>query len=199
MEKITKKSQDQVIQLQNSYQVALQDYQAAQNRVMGHLPVQEQLEQQTQKRVQQKKERSILPAPIAGTVVTQDLYALKGRVLQKGDEVLEITDPKQLVAVIEVKQEDRDLIEQGALVTFYPPEPKLKEFTTKIETIVTILEPDEQLNRSVLQVVAKVGSEQDDLQPGARVYAKIESPEQITLGQQAWRQILNLFKVRKYA
>jgi biotin carboxyl carrier protein len=194
-----KRSQDQVIQLQNSYRVALQDYQAAQNLVMGRVPVQEQLEQQTDKRVQQEQERGILSAPIAGTVVTQDLYALKGRGLQKGDEVLEITDPKQLVAVIEVKQEDRDLVEEGALVTFYPPEPKLKEFTTEIETIVTVLEPDAQLNRSVLRVVAKVGSERDDLQPGARVYAKIASPEQITLGQQAWRQVLNLFKVRKYS
>lgn len=108
-------------------------------------------------------------------------------------------DRSQLVAVIDAIQENHDLVQVGALVTFNPPEPEFPSFTTEITKIVTVLTANEQLNKSIVRVVAQIESETEELKPGAKVYARIESPEQITLGQQAWRQILNLFKVRKYS
>jgi multidrug efflux pump subunit AcrA (membrane-fusion protein) len=189
-----KQRYDRVVQLRNSYQVARQDYQAAQDLVINRMPMQQQLQQQLVQREEREQERAVLAAPIAGTVVTQELHKLVGRVIQTGDEVLAIVDPQQLRVRMEIKQEDRKLIGEGAMVTFSLPEAQLMEFTGTIEEIGTVVERDPQLNRSLIPVIAIAHDQPDGLQPGARVYATIESPETMTLGQQAWRQILNLFR-----
>ncbi|MDB9494561.1 HlyD family efflux transporter periplasmic adaptor subunit [Spirulina major CS-329] len=194
MEDEWKQHYDRVVQLRNSYQVARQDYQAAQNLVANRMPMQQQLHQQLLKREQREQERAVLAAPMSGTVVTQDLHKLAGRVVREGDEVLDIVDPQQLRIRMQVKQEDRLLIKEGAVVTFSLPEQELQTFTGTIEQIGTVVERDEQLNRSLTPVIAIATDQPDGLQPGARVYAKIESPKKMTLGQQAWRQILTLFR-----
>ncbi|MEM9540289.1 MAG: hypothetical protein AAGA60_12415 [Cyanobacteria bacterium P01_E01_bin.42] len=58
---------------------------------------------------------------------------------------------------------------------------------------------DEQLQKSTLQVRALIDSPEGKLQPNAKVYATIKPSQKIPLYEQARREILNLFKFRKYS
>ena len=190
--------QDELTRLSRLSAVMRQEYEASKTFALSQLPVQKQLESRLERRRAKSDENEVLLAPLAGTVTTRDLYALKGKTMQPGDAVLEIAQTSKLVAVIEVRQEDRDLVKEGARVKFSPPEPGLPSFETHIREIVSVLDKDEQLDKSILQVIAVI-EQAGQLQPGAKVYAKIESPHAISLGERVRREFLNLFKVRKYS
>ncbi|MBP0020560.1 MAG: HlyD family efflux transporter periplasmic adaptor subunit [Cyanobacteria bacterium SBLK] len=190
---------DELNRLQTSLSVARQEYNSAQVLVRSRQPIETQIQQEIEKRAYQKQEHYILRAPIDGTVVTPDIFSLKGKFLQAGELVMEIADTSQLVAAIEVRQEDRDLVKAGSEVKFKPLEPGLPSFTTTIKEIVTVLERNEQLQKSTLQVTALIDSTEGKLQPNAKVYAKIKSPHKIPLYEQARREMLNLLKFRKYS
>jgi hypothetical protein len=61
------------------------------------------------------------------------------------------------------------------------------------------MERNEQLERSMLPVIALVKANDRKLQPGAKMYAKIKSPKKIPLYEQVRRELLNLLKIRKYS
>lgn len=191
--------QDEMNRLQTSVLVAQQDYESAKILFERRQPVTQQVEDNHKKILTLHKNNTVLRSPLDGIVVTPDLYLLEGKTLPEGEAVLEIADTSQLVAVIEVRQEDRDLIQAGAIVKFNPPEPGLKSFTTEIREILSVLERDEQLGKSTVRVIADIDTTDKNLQPGAKVYARIESPQKIPLYEQARRELLNLFKVRKYS
>ncbi|MBP0021643.1 MAG: efflux RND transporter periplasmic adaptor subunit [Cyanobacteria bacterium SBLK] len=190
--------QDELNRLSRVSATAEREYEAAKTFALSQIPVQKQLEKRLEKRQTKSNENEVLLAPLAGTVTTQDLYALKGKMMQPGDAVLEIAQTSKLVAIIEVRQEDRDLVKEGATVKFSPPEPGLPSFETQIREIVSVLAKDEQLDKSILQVIAVI-EQGGQLQPGAKVYAKIASPYTISLAERVRREFLNLFKVRKYS
>lgn len=190
---------DELNRLQTSLSVARQEYHSAQVLIQSRQPIELQIQQELEKRASQKQEHYIIRSTIDGTIMTQDLFALKGKALQTGEVVMEIADTSQLIAIIEVRQEDRDLVKAGSEVKFKPLEPGLPSFTTTIKEIVTVLERDEQLQKSILQVTALIDSTEGKLQPNAKVYATIEPPHKITLYERARREILNLFKFRKYS
>lgn len=190
------RGQEQLAQLQNNSQVAMQEYQAAQNAVNSRLPMEDAFDQKISELEDRREQEKVIVSPIAGKVITKDRSLLKGRVLQKGEELLEIADTKRLIAEIEVTQEDRDLVQEGADVKLNPPEFSISPVETKITKIIDVIELDENLKKSMVTVKAEIDNTLGQLQPGAKMYARIESPEKITLGQQAWRQIVNLLKIR---
>lgn len=190
---------DELNRLQTSLTVAQQEYNSAQVLVQSHKPIQTQIQQELDKRAQKKQEHHIIRTAIDGVVTTPDLFALKGKALQAGELVMEIADTSQLLAVLEVRQEDRDLVKAGSEVKIKPLEPGLPSFTTTIKEIVTVLDRNEQLQKSTLQVTALIDSTAGTLQPNAKVYATIKSPRKIPLYEQARRELLNLFKFRKYS
>ncbi|MBW4650640.1 MAG: efflux RND transporter periplasmic adaptor subunit [Kastovskya adunca ATA6-11-RM4] len=191
-----KARQDEYDRLVAQRRVAEQESMAARTSVTSQLPLVETLHKELAKRQNRQTQNQVLRAPKSGTVITQNLYPLKGKTLQKGEAVLEIADPSKLVAVIEVRQEDADLVKAGAIVKFNPPEPGLPSFTTQIKQVVTVLERDKMQQKSMLQVIAVIDSQGNQLKPGAKVYAKIASPEPIPLYEKCRREFFNLFKVR---
>jgi len=194
-----KLKQEEVQRLQAQVATAQQEVQSAKVLLTRRQPIQNRVKQELERRSARQEQNSWLRAPVSGVVVSRDLYAIAGKTMQPGEAVLEIADPSQLVAVIEVRQEDRDLVKAGAIVKFNPPEPGLPSFTTTIQEIVTVLEKDEQLDKSTVLVTAIIETSGKDLQPGAKMYARIESPRKIPLYEQVRRELLNLFKVRKYS
>jgi multidrug resistance efflux pump len=191
--------QDELNRLQTSLFVAQQDYESAQTIFQSRQPLNKKVQERVEKRLIRYKKNTVLRSPLDGVVVTQNLYLLEGKTLPEGEAILEIADTSKLVAVIEVRQEDRDLIQAGAIVKFNPPEPGLASFRTQIKEIISVLEKDEQLQKSTVNVIATIDSTDKNLQPGAKVYARIESPQKIPLYEQVRRELLNLFKVRKYS
>ncbi|MFP4006838.1 MAG: HlyD family secretion protein [Spirulinaceae cyanobacterium] len=191
--------QDEMNRLQTSVLVAQQDVESAKILFERRQPLMQKVAEKQEKDIIRQKNNTVLRSPLDGIVVTPDLYLLEGKTLPEGEAVLEIADTSQLVAVIEVRQEDRDLIQAGAIVKFNPPEPGLPSFTTQIKEIISVLERDEQLGKSTVRVIADIDTTNKDLQPGAKVYARIESPQKIPLYEQARREFLNLFKIRKYS
>ncbi|MEC4805779.1 MAG: HlyD family efflux transporter periplasmic adaptor subunit [Jaaginema sp. PMC 1079.18] len=190
---------DEMNRLQTAVLVAQQEVESAKVLFQRRQPVTKQVIDNQKKILTRHKQNTVLRSPIAGTVVTPDLYLLQGKTLPEGEAILEVADTSQLVAVIEVRQEDRDLIQAGAIVKFNPPEPGLPSFTTEIKDIISVLERNEQLGKSTVRVIADIDTTNKNLQPEAKVYARIESPRKIPLYEQARRELLNLFKVRKYS
>ena len=191
--------QEELNHLQTSTVVAQQELATAQTQIQTQAPILQKVKQQRDKKNQKQANSQVIRANQAGKIISQNLYALEGKTLEPGEPILEIAQPDQLVAVIEVRQEEADLVKEGAIVTFNPLEPGYESFTTNIEEIIDVLEQDEQLKKSTLQVIAQIETEGSQLKPGAKLFAKIQSPQQIRLYQKVWREFLNLFKIRKYA
>ncbi|MGB3693164.1 MAG: efflux RND transporter periplasmic adaptor subunit [Spirulinaceae cyanobacterium] len=191
--------QEELSRLETNTVVATEELAAAQTNLQQQQPILKQVQKEQKRREEQISEQKVLRTSKAGKVITPDLYTLQGKTLEKGEPVLEIADSSELIAVIEVRQEEADLVTEGAIVTFSPVEPGLKSFTTEIEEIEPVLERDEQLSKSIQPVKARVGSQNSDFKPGAKVFAKIKSTETIPLYQLAWREVLNLFKIRRYS
>ena len=190
--------QEELSRLETNTVLATEELAAAQTNLQQQQPILKQVQKEQKRREEQISEQKVLRTSKAGKVITPDLYTLQGKTLEKGEPVLEVADSSELIAVIEVRQEEADLVTEGAIVTFSPVEPGLKSFTTEIEEIEPVLERDEQLSKSILPVKARVSSQNSDLKAGAKVFAKIKSTETIPLYQLAWREVLNLFKIRKY-
>ncbi|MGB5967898.1 MAG: efflux RND transporter periplasmic adaptor subunit [Spirulinaceae cyanobacterium] len=191
--------QEELNHLQTSTVVAQQELATAQTQIKTQAPILQKVKQQRDKKNELQANSQVIRATQEGKIISQNLYALEGKTLEPGEPILEIAQPQQLVAVIEVRQEEADLIKEGAIVTFNPLEPGYESFTTDIEEIIDVLEVDEQLKKSTLQVIAQVETKGSELKPGAKVFAKIKSPQQIRLYQKVWREFLNLFKIRKYS
>ncbi|MGB3694945.1 MAG: HlyD family efflux transporter periplasmic adaptor subunit [Spirulinaceae cyanobacterium] len=191
--------QEELNHLQTATVIAQQELATAQTQIKTQAPILQKVKQQRDKKNELQANSQVIRASQGGKIISQNLYALEGKTLEPGEPILEIAQPNQLVAVIEVRQEEADLIKEGAIVTFNPVEPGYESFTTNIEEIIDVLEVDEQLKKSTLQVIAQVETKGSDLKPGAKVFAKIKSPQQIRLYQKVWREFLNLFKIRKYS
>ncbi|MEH2357976.1 HlyD family secretion protein [Nostoc sp.] len=188
--------QDELKRLITSRQVTEAQMKAALATVNSQIPMIEKLQNEVKTRQNRQFQNKVLRAPMSGTVITPNLYQLVGKTMPKGEQILEIADPTQLVAIIEVRQEDGDLVKPGASVTFNPPEPGLAPFTTKIKEISPVMRRDEQMQKSVLRVIAVIDSSSETLKPNAKMYAKISSPHPVSLYENVRREFLNLFKVR---
>jgi multidrug resistance efflux pump len=191
-----KGKQDELKRLIASRRVTEEQMKANLAIVKSQMPMIEKLQNEVKTRQNRQSQNKVLRAPMNGTVITPNLYQLVGKTMPKGEQILEIADPTQLVAIIEVRQEDADLVKPGASVTFNPPEPGLPPFTTKIKEISTVMKRDEQQQKSVLRVIAVIDSYSETLKPNAKMYAKISSPRSVRLYENVRREFLNLFKVR---
>ena len=94
-------------------------------------------------------------------------------------------------------QTDSDIVQTGAKVTFRPLEPGLPSYTTRLEKMELIMQPDPSQQKQLLKVRAFINNSERRLIPGGKVYASIES-EKMPLYQKAQRELVKLFKFRKY-
>ncbi len=183
-------------------QTAMQELAAAKDEVAIRTPVIKTLRKELQKLQSEQQKNQILEAPISGIVVSQNLHEKVGKKMSENQDVLEIANLDKLVASIEVPQTDSDLVKgivkkPSATVILQPLEPGLPAITTRIENIEPVLQSDPSGQKQLLLVRAIVDNRQRLFQPNAKVYAQIEV-EPIPLYQRVQRELMKLFKIRKY-
>lgn len=204
IETLTKAKQDQLKELQDQLsnrtairQTAQEELTAIKADVQNQIPLLKTFKDELQRRQNKQEKNQIIKASKSGFVMTQDFYKLTGKTLQQGEPVVEIADLRQLLAIIEVRQEDSDLIKAGATVTFHPVEPGIPSYTTRIDKIDLVMQPDATQQKQLLKVRAIIDNPEQKLLPGAKVYAQIES-DPIPLYEKVQREFLKLFNFRKY-
>lgn len=201
---LTKTKQDQLKELQEQLsnrtairQTAEQELTAIKADVQNQIPLLKTFKDELQRRHNKKEINQALKASKSGFVMTQDFHKLTGKTLQQGEPVVEIADLRQLLAIIEVRQEDSDLIKAGATVTFHPLQPGIPSYTTRIDKIDLVMQPDPTQQKQLLKVRAIIDNPEQKLRPGDKIYAQIES-DPIPLYEKVQREFLKLFNFRKY-
>ncbi|NEP55917.1 MAG: HlyD family efflux transporter periplasmic adaptor subunit [Symploca sp. SIO2G7] len=201
---VTKSKQEELRVLQNELdtlaaarETADLELAAAREGVSSQKPLVKTLEKELERRQTKQQTHQILKAKQTGLIITPDFHKLLGRTMPAGEAILEIADLSSLVAIIEVPQIDSDIVQNGAKVTFRPLEPGLPSYTTYLEKIDPVMQPDPSQQKQLLKVRALINNSEQRLIPGAKVYASIES-EKMPLYQKVQRELMKLFKFRKY-
>ena len=201
---VTKSKQEELVDLQNQLQTlaaarqtATVELSAARQGVSSQEPLLKTLNTELERRQTKQQTHQILKAKQTGLIITSDFHKLLGRTMPAGEPILEIADLSSLVAIIEVPQTDSDIVRNGAKVTFRPLEPGLPSYTTRLEKMELVMQPDPSQQKQLLKVRALINNSEQRLIPGAKVYASIES-EKMPLYQKVQRELMKLFKFRKY-
>lgn len=189
--------QDQLAEQQSVIQTASQDLESAQLQIKSRIPLVKTLKGELERQQAKQQTHQVLKSGKPGQVISQDFHKIIGKSLQPGEPVLEIANLNQLVAIIEVRQEDSDMVKAGAEVTFHPLEPGLAAYTTQIEKTDLVMQADLAQQKQLLRVRAVINNSQQKLLPGAKVYAQIES-ESIPLYEKVRRELMKVFNFRKY-
>jgi multidrug resistance efflux pump len=127
-----KSKQEDINRLSTSRQHARQELVQSRVQMESQQPAIAKLKEEIDRRKQRLVANKIVRAPKHGTVITPHLYQLQGRFLQRGEVILEIADPSQLMAIIQVRQEDADLVTTDAPVVLKPLEPGLESLRANI-------------------------------------------------------------------
>lgn len=201
---VTNRKQDELANLQNQLhtlgatrQTATVELSSARQGITSQEPLLNTLKTELERRQNKQQTHQILKAKQTGFIITPDFHKLLGRKMPAGEPILEIADLSNLVAIIEVPQTDSDIVKNGAKVTFRPLEPGLPSYTTKLEKMELVMQPDPSQQKQLLKVRALINNSEKRLIPGAKVYASIES-EKMPLYQKVQRELMKLFKFRKY-
>ncbi len=201
---VTKSKQEELLVLQNQLdtlaanrETATVELSAARQGVTSQEPLLKTLNTELERRQTKQQTHQILKAKQTGLIITPDFHKLLGRTMPAGEPILEIADLSSLVAIIEVPQTDSDIVQNGAKVTFRPLEPGLPSYTTRLEKMELVMQPDPSQQKQLLKVRALINNSEQRLIPGAKVYASIES-EKMPLYQKVQRELMKLFKFRKY-
>lgn len=201
---VTNRKQAELVDLQNelntlvaSRKTATVEFSAARKGITSQEPFLNTLKTELERRQNTQQTHQILKAKQTGFIITPDFHKLLGRKMPAGEPILEIADLSHLVAIIEVPQTDSDIVKDGAKVTFRPLEPGLPSYTTQLEEIEPVMQPDPTQQKQLLKVRALINNSEQRLIPGAKVYASIES-EKMPLYQKVQRELMKLFKFRKY-
>lgn len=204
IETVIKRKQEELKQLEAQLdnrgailQTAEQELEAAKVEVESRQPLIKTLKAELERQQDKQQKHQVLKAAKSGFVMSQDFHKLLGKPMQQGEPVLEIADLGKLVAIIEVRQEDSDIVKAGAEVTFHPLEPGLAAYTTRIEKIDLVMQPDPSQQKQLLRVRAVIDNPQKSLLPGSKVYAQIES-EKIPVYEKVRREFMKVFNFRKY-
>lgn len=189
--------QDELTALTTARQTASVELETNRVGVASREPLLKTLKEELERRQEKQQKHQVLKAKTSGLVISQDFHRLLGKKMPAGEPVLEIADLSQLVAIIEVPQADSDIVKTAAKVTFHPLEPGLASYTTRLEKMELVMQPDPSQQKQLLRVRAVINNSQGRLIPGAKVYAQIES-EKMPLYQKMQREIMKLFNFRKY-
>ncbi|HBL13572.1 MAG TPA: hypothetical protein DD379_19675 [Cyanobacteria bacterium UBA11162] len=192
-----KRGEDQLKNLVAERQTASLELQSARIGVASQVPLLNTLKTELNRQQNQQQTHQFLKTQLSGLVISQGFQKLLGKKMQPGEPVLEIADLSELVAIIEVSQEDSDIVRQGAEVKFYPKEPGFSTYTTRITKRDLVMQPDPSGQKQLLQVRAVIENYESRLIPGAKVYAEIES-EKMPLYEKVRRELVKLFKFCKY-
>jgi multidrug resistance efflux pump len=141
------------------------------------------------------KESLTLKATTAGTVITSDLDLLVGQEIRPDTALLQIANLQQLTANVQVKEEDLDYVQIGAIVTFRPRQAKLEAYDAKVEDVLYNVQSDDTQQQRVATVRVVIENPDSRLRPGSSGYARIFS-EWIPLYQRVGREVLKLVPER---
>lgn len=150
------------------------------------------------KRLQQLnkiKEQLTLRAATGGTVISSDLDLLVGQEIRPESALLRIANLNQLTANVEVREEDLDYVEKGAIVTFRPRQAKLDTYDARVEDVLYNVQPDNTQQRRVATVRVVIDNSDGRLRPGSSGYARISS-EWTPLYERVERELLKLVPER---
>ncbi|TVQ16738.1 MAG: HlyD family efflux transporter periplasmic adaptor subunit [Leptolyngbya sp. DLM2.Bin15] len=152
------------------------------------------LEQRLQ-HLQQERSQLTLTARTEGTVITSDLDLLVGREVRSEGVLMEIAELSQLVANVEIKEEDLEYVQIGKDVSFRPRQSKLESYDGKVDDILNNVEVDATQQQRVATVRVVIDNPEERLRLGATGYAKIYS-ERIFLYERLGRELLRLIPER---
>ncbi|WP_204150059.1 efflux RND transporter periplasmic adaptor subunit [Leptolyngbya sp. CCY15150] len=152
------------------------------------------LEQRLQ-HLQQERSQLMLTATTEGTVITSDLDLLVGKEVRSEGALIEIAELSQLVANVEIKEEDLEYVQIGKDVSFRPRQSKLESYGGKVDDILNNVEVDATQQQRVAMVRVVIDNPEERLRLGATGYAKIYS-ERIFLYERLGRELLRLIPER---
>lgn len=149
-------------------------------------------------RLQGQRERLKLVAQTAGTVITPDLDLLSGTRLEAGQEILSVVDLQQLTARVRVRQEDKDLVKEGARVRFYR-QGDGEHYAAVVESgsIVPVVQTEESQLKPMVEVRILIDNPEHLLLPGIEGYAHIRTPP-LRVYRKVGREFNKLFNLGKY-
>jgi multidrug efflux pump subunit AcrA (membrane-fusion protein) len=189
---------DETVNLQAAWQTAQQQWVAAVSAVGEQTQVVATLEAELAQLLGQQQDAKRLEAPIAGTVVSTDLVQKVGRRMEANEAIVEIVNAAQLNAIIDAPQADSDVLKPGAKVVIKPLEPGLPDYETTLTEIEPVIQTDATQQQRLARGRALVNNPDGQLLPNAKVYAHIAA-EPIPLYESVRRELMKLFKVRKYS
>lgn len=152
------------------------------------------LEQRLQ-HLQQERSQLTLTATTEGTIITSDLDLLVGKEVRPEGALMEIAELSQLVANVEIKEEDLEYVQIGKDVSFRPRQSKLESYGGKVDDILNNVEVDATQQQRVATVRVVIDNPEERLRLGATGYAKIYS-ERIFLYERLGRELLRLIPER---
>lgn len=201
---IAKQKQDELEELRDrlsqqtaSQEVAAQTLASAQVEANSQRPLLETRYKELERLQQEQQTHQLLKTETSGVVLSQNLHERVGQTMEAGEPVMEVADLSQLVAFINVPQADSDIVVDGAEVTFHPLEPGFEKYSARIQEVERVMQSDETKQKQLLRVRAEIDNSQEQLLPGAKVYATIKS-ERIPLYRKVYRELAKLFKFRRH-
>ncbi len=145
--------------------------------------------------LQAEQDTLVLTATTDGTVITSDLDLLMGQEVRPETTLMQVAELSQLMANVEIKEEDLTFVERGAAVTFRPRQAKLDSYSARVEDILYNLESDETQQQQIATVRVVIENSDVQLRPGSSGYAKIFS-EWTPLYRRVGREVLKLIPER---
>jgi multidrug resistance efflux pump len=145
--------------------------------------------------LQGQRSRLTVTAMTEGTIITSDLDLLVGKEVRPEGSLMQIAEMSQLVANVEIKEEDLEYVQPGQPVTFRPRQSKLETYGGQVDDILNNMEVDVTQQKRVATVRVVVENSDERLRLGASGYAKIYS-ERIFLYERVGREILKLIPER---
>ncbi|MDY7016342.1 MAG: HlyD family efflux transporter periplasmic adaptor subunit, partial [Cyanobacteriota bacterium] len=167
--------EDDLAQTRSQTQTAQQELEAAATEVQAQQQLVQKWETHLQQLHQQREKLRIF-AGTAGTVITPDLDLKNNTRWEAGQEILSVVDLEQLTAEVQIRQEDKDLVEPGAGVKFYRQGGTIRyAASVQDEGISPVVRTEENQQKPMLKVRILIDNKDRLLLPGVKGYAHIQT------------------------
>ncbi|NEQ34184.1 MAG: HlyD family efflux transporter periplasmic adaptor subunit [Leptolyngbya sp. SIO4C5] len=154
--------------------------QARQSAVEEHQAQQQLVDQQREEVVRQQTQLAdyeVLRTTIAGTIITtqQEIDALRGRFLEPGQPILEVMNPDELTVDVWVRQEDRNLVQEGMAAEFRPQSGQWERYPAVVATVSARTEFNEAAQKPMIRVTLRLEQADSGLQLNTTGTARIQT------------------------
>jgi multidrug resistance efflux pump len=187
--------EDELAQVTAQTQTAQQEVKAATEKIQSQQQLIAKLNDDLTQLKQQRKDLKFY-ATTAGTVTTEKLDLKNNSYLNFGDEILSIVNLSDLTAEVHIRQEDKDLVREGATANVYR-QGDTNRYTAIVENINPVIQLSEKQQKPMLTVQILIDNEQQSLLPGVEGYAHIKT-RSLRVYQKVGHEFNKLFNLGKY-